>query len=477
LALAIIVLHRLYILFATDFPINDGGLFAAFVNGVSDNFPGLPHSVRYNDLTIPFAYPPLSFWLAAIGSRIGIDTIGIVHAAPIVMNILFASLFAALLTRGHSKLFAGCALLFFAANLRSLEWLVMGGGLSRCLGALFLLASLLAVRVPDGRPAVPLRRMALAGAAIGGAILSHLEWGIDAAAAVVLARAIGSRSIREFIAGTTVAASVAVLIVAPWIAFVWSTFGFAPFLAAGNTADWGLGLGHLARLAVASLSNPFLAIGACVVLWRRAFFWPGFILIAALLTPRHSPSPLVLPMAALSAHGLIAFARWLARLTRPAIAASVAVAASAIVLLMPLDRWFLADVHPFRPLPSAQRQAMAWVRQQHPGESFFVLTDQPWWYDAAAEWFPILAQAHSINTVQGWEWLPPRGEFRRRYRLDLAVKASRTCDTLLDRMAAFGRPHFIWTTVNRQCFDPRFRKVFDNRAVAIYAVPAGVKIG
>jgi len=476
LALGLIALHRIYILFATDFPINDGGLFVAFVRGIADTFPALPHTAQYNALEIPFAYPPLSFWLAAAATKFGIDAIAIVHVAPILMNILFASLFALLLTRGHSRLFAGVALLFFASNLRSLEWLVMGGGLSRGLGSLFLLASLLAVRVPDGRPAVPLQRMALAGAAIGATVLSHFEWGIDAAAAVVLARVLGSRSLREFVAGTAVAAGVAMLVVAPWFLFVWAAHGQGPFLAAGGSSDWGEGLGHLRTLAVASLHNPFLAIGGLVVLWRRAFFWPGFILICILLTPRHSPSPLALPAAVLSAYGLIAFGQWLARHLRPALASGLTAAAAALVLLFPLDAWYLAKVHPFRPLPAAERQAMAWVSDEHPGEAFFVLTDQPWWYDASAEWFPILANARSINTVQGWEWMPD-GAFWNRYRLDLFVKRSRTCDALLGRMAGFGQPRFIWASVNRRCFDPRFPKVFKNNAVTIYAVPPGSAIG
>src|SRR5687767_1499155 len=132
LVVAAIVAHRLFLALSTDFVINDGGLFYAFIEAIGDTFPGLPHHAAYNDLAIPFAYPPLSFWIGALLVRTGADPTDIVHYMPIAMNLAYVLLFGLLLRRnGASPLFVALALLFLCINKRSFEWLVMGGGMSR----------------------------------------------------------------------------------------------------------------------------------------------------------------------------------------------------------------------------------------------------------------------------------------------------------------------------------------------------------
>jgi len=63
------------------------------------------------------------------------------------------------------------------------------------------------------------------------------------------------------------------------------------------------------------------------------------------------------------------------------------------------------------PVYADQRQAMAWVAAHtDPKSNFVILTGRTSWaLSNFAEWFPAIAQRHSIDTPQGQEWLPSFG--------------------------------------------------------------------
>ena len=50
----------------TDTPINDGGMFYVMIADLRANHILLPAFTSYNHLSIPFAYPPLSFYVAGL---------------------------------------------------------------------------------------------------------------------------------------------------------------------------------------------------------------------------------------------------------------------------------------------------------------------------------------------------------------------------------------------------------------------------
>lgn len=467
--------QRVFFLVATDFPINDGGLFYEFLRAVAATFPGLPDSVRFNSNDIPFAYPPLSFWLGALITRAGFDPLAVVHYAPILMNLAYVLLFALLLRlNGRSLLFVALALLFFCTMLRTFEWLVMGGGLSRGLGSLFLIATLLAVGIPDrGRESLPIRRLVMAGAAVAGAILSHLEWGLDAAFCVLLSRALGSPGLKDFIRGNLIAGATASLLIMPWPLWIYSVHGLTPLLAAAGTSPWGVGdiLGHLFAIGADSIGNPLIPIGLIVLCYRKQYFWPLFVLVCIIVTPRHGATPLTLPLAVFGAQGVIAIYTWLGRLLRRRTLA-VAVIAPVTLLLVAqnLTADFLARGKRLRTMAPQTRQAMAWVAAHHSGDSFIVLSPFKWYYDSSAEWFPVLAAARSINTLQGREWIP--GAYQASYAKDRALKRARTCPELFERLRADEQPDFVWAEWHRDCFTAAgYRPVYRNPRVTIFRVP------
>lgn len=478
-ALMAAVGFRLYLLLANDFPVNDGALFLEFVRATAVSFPALPSHAQYNGIVLPLAYPPLSFWLGALLTKLGMEPLQVVRTAPIVMNIGYVLLFALLLLKsGRSRLFTGLAVLFFAANLRSFEWLLMGGGLTRGLGSLFLMLALLAVKIPDQgrRAAIAPGRAALAGIAVAGAILAHLEWGILAAGSVVLSRALGSRTLRDFIMSSAISGITAFALVLPWVFFVLEAHGLEPFLAAGSSGGWNQGL-IWRPIGIASMtvaSNPFTVLGGIVLLVKRQWFWIGFILLCIFLTPRHAPTPSMLAIVVFGTQGLISAYELALRFIRSReLLAGSAAAVVALLLAFNLYRTHLHAPRSFRVLPEEMRQAMAWVAANHPGKSFAIVNDRAWQNDSTGEWFPTLASAHSVTTVQGREW---NGEFVRWVDMSESLKRIGNCLELHPHLMKFGTYGFIWVETMDQCFSsPRYRPVFRNKGVTIYEVQNGLQ--
>jgi hypothetical protein len=474
-ALAGAVTFRLYLLAALDFPVNDGALFLEFVEASASTFPYLPTSAAYNGLLLPFAYPPLAFWIGAAATKLGADSLSVIRIMPILVNILYVLLFALLLLKsGRSRLFTALTILFFAVNLRSFEWLLMGGGLTRGLGSLFLMLALLAVTVPDrGREGgLRLTRMVLAGAAVGAAILSHLEWGIVAASSVVLSCALRSVSLKQFILGCLTAGITALTLVVPWILIVIQAHGPDPFFAASGTSGWKLDhvAGRLVGIAsMAVATNPLTILGGLMLLVKRQWFWVGFILICVILTPRHAQTPAMLAIAVFSAQGVISAVDLGGRVIRSKRLLLGGVAALVVALLaVNLYRSQLYAPHSFRVLPGEMRQAMAWVSVHQPNTRFAIVNDRPWPNDSSGEWFPTLAGARSITTVQGREW---NGEYVRWDELTRVLRASETCGELHENLKPFGPSDFIWAETMQDCFrGSGYRPIFHNRLVTIYQV-------
>lgn len=475
LALAGAIAFRIYLIFANDFPINDGALFLEFIREISVRFPALPTTISYNELALPFAYPPLSFWVAASLTKLGLDSLAVVRVMPIIMNIFYVLLFALVLLKSkHSQFFTAISILFLSTNLRSFEWLLMGGGMSRGLGSLFLMLTLLAATAPSRpeREAWNPWRMALAGAAVAGAILSHLEWGILAAGAVVLSRGLARRSFKAFAIDCLISGGTALAIVFPWLLHVQQSYGLAPFLAAGTSSGWSPAFMMIRLLEVAILAtmmNPFVIVGAVVLMLKRRWFWLGFALLCAILTPRHAPTPLALATSVFAAQGIVSAYHFSARYIGPRrVRVGVAAAVIGFLLSYAIYRSSLDAPRSFATLPPKSREAMAWVAANHPGARFAIINEKAWHDDNAGEWFPTLARARSVTTVQGREW---NGQFVHWEHMYRALRASRNCAELESALEPFGSFDFVWAETMQDCLaPPRYRPVFRNDQVSIYRV-------
>src|SRR5512133_1314061 len=65
------------------FPINDGGMFAVMIDDLKASHYLLPAFTTYNHINIPFAYPPLGFYLGRLTSDLfGITAVQALRWVP-----------------------------------------------------------------------------------------------------------------------------------------------------------------------------------------------------------------------------------------------------------------------------------------------------------------------------------------------------------------------------------------------------------
>ncbi len=75
----------------SDFPLNDGGLFYTMIRDIQAHGYALPWYTSYNGGQIPFAYPPLAFYLAGFVNQVsGVSVLDTLRFLPLIFNMLTA---------------------------------------------------------------------------------------------------------------------------------------------------------------------------------------------------------------------------------------------------------------------------------------------------------------------------------------------------------------------------------------------------
>ena len=135
---------RIQVISGSSFPINDGGLFYQMVEDLLENNLSLPETTTYNNSEIPYAYPPLAFYVVAILKLITqLPLLFLFRMVPLVTSILVILAYYLLARKilGDGIL-TSLSVLFFALLPRSFEWFLMGGGITRGLGFLFAILAI-----------------------------------------------------------------------------------------------------------------------------------------------------------------------------------------------------------------------------------------------------------------------------------------------------------------------------------------------
>ncbi len=126
------------------FPLNDGGLFFTMTKDLQAANFLLPASTTYNGIGIPFAYPPLGFYLAGALSSLGVDLFVVFRYLPLILSTATIPL-VYLLGREllPSRLQALLATWAFALLPRAFDWSIAGGGVTRALGMFLAVIAIL----------------------------------------------------------------------------------------------------------------------------------------------------------------------------------------------------------------------------------------------------------------------------------------------------------------------------------------------
>ncbi len=474
---------RFFVVIPADFPLNDGGLFYLMTQELQRAHYVLPAFTSYNSAHIPFAYPPLAFYLAGFISDItGWALLDVVRVLPAVISTLTIPAFY-LLSRAmlRSRLEVLAATFAFAMLQRTFGWFIMGGGLTRAPGLLFAILMLHQAYLLYRRGEM---RYVFSTAVFGSlAVLSHPENTWFAVYSAALFLIFFGRNRRAVVNSLFVLAGVLVL-TSPWWVAVVSRHGIAPILAAGagggyDNFHWKLVLGldytDEPRL---KLFGALGLIGLFVALAQRRWALPVWFVAVFVINPRNPATSAMIPLAllfgiaigSLVVPGIRAAARAAGDFSGAPLGEAGAVDTVArprrgtsyfrtdnfttVVLGLMLalfagysflsSRSAINTTGPLSPLPVAERQAMAWVRANTAASSRFVVMPTADWFgtDATAEWFPVLAARPSVATPQGAEWLAGRQFKRLIARYEALTSCTAGAEPCLARWAAANQADF-----------------------------------
>jgi hypothetical protein len=410
------------------FAINDGGMFTVMLDDLRASNYFLPQFTTYNHLNIPFAYPPLGFYLGRIAADLfGLSTVQVVRWVPAFFASLSIPAFYCLALRLlKDKYYAAVSTLFFALMPRALSWFVMGGGLTRSPGQFFMLltlASLVRLYKENRRP-----DRFWAGLFGGLAVMSHPEAAVHTFVSAIFLWIMLSRSRTAFI-NSLVVGLIVLLVSAPWWATVIHYHGVEPLLRGAATGQKTLAVFHL--LFFVFTEEPYATVIAILGLFgiadrlsRRDYLLPLWMVIPFFVEGRSAAGPAAIPLAMLAAIGLVdvVFAS-LSALRGMNTGAENAgenglqtfdqLSSMERNVFIYLLLYLIFSTYQFglqlsnATLYPPDQAAMNWVRQKTPAESrFLVLTGTTSVScDSVLEWFPALTGRHSLYTVQGTEWI------------------------------------------------------------------------
>ncbi len=424
------IIIRMGLILFSDFPLNDGGLFFTMVNDLVANHFKLPLFTTYNQNTIPFAYPPLSLYLAGLLKYMGMDLFTVMRFLPVIFNLFtipaFYSLSRKLLKTENEALFAT---LTFAVLPPAYEWLIMGGGLTR--SPAYLL-SILAwnqsfIFIDTHSKKDLLFTILLAG--LAG--LCHIEICMVIVIIILLTFVFKDKRAYWIKYGALFVCGV-LIVMSPYVFTILHNHGILPLKAALFSGEFDKWKG-LVRFLVGNISGeafftPFIVIalfGFGICLQKKEYYLPACILVVVLFNPRSLDRSMVLFMSLLSGVGYQAFIYPI--FSKPYTEESsqvkdikndngrMAISRIGIILLSYLVIRSAITSMAFLMIPGASlnhvslddRTAMTWVKNNTAMAEKFLVLSKPvtWQIDHRSEWFPAIAERRSITTVQGSEWL------------------------------------------------------------------------
>jgi hypothetical protein len=428
-AIAIGAVIRMGIVLSSDFPLNDGGMFFKMAGDIQASGYALPEFTSYNHQNIPFGYPPLGMYVAALVNDLTpMAMLQIFRFLPLLVSCATIPAFF-LLARSMlgSRRTIVLSTAMFALAPPSFMWMIMGGGMTRAFGFLFALLALHQVHEMYARR--QLWRSLLAGVLSALTLMSHLEmaWLVAFTSLLfVTAYARDSYGIRS----SLIVGAVAGALSAPWWATVMAYHGPGPFLLALHSGSYPFS-GALILLRYGPTIEPLFALVAGLALLgcfscvaNRRYLLPAWILAATFLDARALATSATIPVAMLAAIGVQDVLLPLIenhRLIQPSLSTPgdvggkqasgapgwLAGALLATVIGYAVIEALIASPKLLTGIDRQERDAMAWVAASTPADSrFLIVTENRWPVDRTAEWFPALTGRHSVLTVQGSEWLP-----------------------------------------------------------------------
>src|SRR5581483_10965766 len=254
---------------------------------------------------IPFAYPPLGLYAGAvISSLVHVDLIKIVQWLPAIVLIMTIPAFY-LLSKSilASNFTAGIATLIFALTPRSMTWSIMGGGVTRSFGYLFLLLTLTNVYLLFVKREKKYLIFSIIFSAL--TVLSHPEAALQAVGLCLLFWIFKGRDKIGTFNALYVGLGTLILSAIWWLPAL-LRFGPDPLLAAAQTGQHSA-LAVLYPIFAVLTDEPLMTISAVLAMLglfiqaaKREYLLPAWYFLPFLVEPRSSPTYAMIHMSMLA---------------------------------------------------------------------------------------------------------------------------------------------------------------------------------
>jgi hypothetical protein len=423
---------RLFPLFRTDFPLVDGGMFYTMIRDLQASHFSLPVFTTYNQAGIPFAYPPLAFYIAGLINTVtGISLTDIIKWQPVFVNILAIPLFYYFVKRVFdSEPKAALATLIFALTPNSYWWNIVGGGLTRSMGSLFfIITAISASQMYREKKTFWVVVSIFSGAFV---VLSHLSWALQSATIFLLSWLLWGRN-RQGIRNSIIVAAGVLLLTAPWWMAILQQHGMEAFFQAGQVTHsrwlfWTILFALSFTGEYTTVIAVFALIGFFLHLAKRNYYFPLWALLTLIVDPRGGIAASIFPFAVLAVSAITdgiapqLFTAKTGDAYPDAWIQSLGTKAGRLffgffIILFLYNAYNVSNTLSYQVVGKPEFEAIQWVKlNTGMSDRFLILDEQnnPL-LSPFTEWFPALTERRSIATIQGTEWLEGNRHYNKQY--------------------------------------------------------------
>jgi hypothetical protein len=386
------------------YPAYGAGLYVQIAEEIGAHGYGLPAAIPgYTGNGVPFAYPPLQFYVLAVLLDLGGDPLAIARLVPAV-GYLASIVPVYLLGREYtgSRPAGAAAAVAVAVNPQLIQWHLSAGGVVRAYAFLYALTAIYAGYRAFGTRSP--RALAVGAVAFGATVLSHPTYALFVVVSYLLLWATRDRTATGFAAGAVVGVG-GLAVATPWLAWVLTTHGFEVFVAAGGTHG-GVGGGVATVLDGVSLTLLPILGATYLYVVRKDTFLLSWTVVAELLFAQ--PRFVYTAGAFVAAAVGVDLGRRTGVLDLPlgGTPDRRAVLAAACLLFATagggvyLAHEMTLTTDPSTPefVDSDSRDAMTWIATETPPDATFVVVGD------AAEWLPALTDRTLLIGPWGVEW-------------------------------------------------------------------------
>lgn len=485
---------RIFPVLNADFPLVDGGMFYSMIRNLQASNFILPIYTTYNHADIPFAYPPLAFYVAGgINTLTGISLLDVIKWLPVIVSVLtipFFYYFTKLIL--HSEPAAALATLLYCLTPNSYWWNIVGGGLTRSTGTLFFIITNISLYQLYRTK----KSIWIIGAILGGTlvVLSHPAWSLQTAASAFLMFLFWGRG-RSDIRNSMVVGCGILLLTSPWWMTVISNHGIATlFFASAVTHPRWLFWTILFALSFTGEYTTVIAVfsmaGFFIYLARKSYFLPAWALLCLFIDPRGGLPASIFPFSIMAAS---IFTDSISPLLGGEIDQNHnsdgwihsldtkigRLFFGFFIILFLYNAYTVSNTLSLQHLGKMELDSFQWVKSNTNIKDNFLIFDEQSnpLLSALSEWFPALTDRRNVTTIQGTEWLPGNLHYNKQIPiitgLHECINQSINC---LDRFdlgqysyilisSAYSSP----LTISLEN-DPRWIQVYSNLTIKIFSL-------